>query len=137
MQTNDFLVLCWHCWGGLCWHCWGGLCWHCWGGLWWHCWGGLWWQLIGGVNISNASPEYSQPERVISGSCNYSPCYLPNDLTSGQSIVLGSPSGLPEGLTFHSLPWFPVNCLFLPPISTTSVGLELCDSVYDSTDMFM
>ena len=29
--------------------------------------GGLGWQLIGGVN----SPEYLQPERVISGSCNY------------------------------------------------------------------
>ena len=45
-----------------------------------------------GVNISNASPKYLQPERVISGSCNYPPSYLPSDLTSGQSIVLGSPS---------------------------------------------
>ena len=48
--------------------------------------------LLGGVNISNASPKYLQPERVISGSCNYPPCYLPSDPTSGQSIVLGSPS---------------------------------------------
>ena len=68
MQTNASLVLCWHCWGG------------------------LGWQLIGGVNISNASPEYLQPERVISGSCNYPPGYLPSDPTSGRSIVLGSPS---------------------------------------------
>ena len=68
MQTNDSLVLCLHCWGG------------------------LGWQLIGGVNISNASPEYLQSERVISGSCNYPPGYLPSDPTSGQSIVLGSTS---------------------------------------------
>ena len=68
MQTNDSLVLCWHCIGR------------------------LGWQLIGGVNISSASPEYLQPERLISGRCNYPPGYLPSDLTSGQSIVLGSPS---------------------------------------------
>ena len=49
MQTNDSLVLCWHCWGG------------------------LGWQLFERVNISNASPKYLQPERVISGSCNYPP----------------------------------------------------------------
>ena len=55
MQTNDSLVLCLHCWGG------------------------LGWKLIGGVNISNASPEYLQPYRVISGSCNYPPGYLPSD----------------------------------------------------------
>ena len=66
MQTNDSLVLCWHCWGG------------------------LGWQLIGGVNICNASAEYLEPERVISGSCNYPPGYLPSDPTRGQSIVLGS-----------------------------------------------
>ena len=65
MQTNDSFVLCW---------------------------GGLGWQLIDGVNISNASPKYLQPERVISGSCNYPPGYHPSDPTSGQSIVLGSPS---------------------------------------------
>ena len=47
---------------------------------------------LGEVNISNASPEYLQPERVISGSCNYPPGYLPSDPTSGQYIVLGSPS---------------------------------------------
>ena len=47
-------------------------------------------KFIGGVNISKASPEYLQPERVISGSCNYSPGYLPSDPTSGQSIILGS-----------------------------------------------
>ena len=58
----------------------------------WHCWGGLGWQLIRGVNISNGSPKYLQPERVISGSCNYPPGYHPSDPTSGQSIVLGSPS---------------------------------------------
>ena len=57
MQTNDSLVLCLHCWGG------------------------LGWQLIEGVNISNASPV--QPEIVISGSCNYPPGYLPSDPTSG------------------------------------------------------
>ena len=57
MQTNDSLGLCWHCWGG------------------------LGWQLIGGVNISNASPEYLHPERVIS--CNYPPGYLLSDPTSG------------------------------------------------------
>ena len=57
-----------------------------------HCSGGLGWQLIGGVNISNGSPEYFQPEILISGSCNYPPGYLPSDPTSGQSIVLGSPS---------------------------------------------
>ena len=39
----------------------------------WHCCGVLVWQLIWGVNISHASPEYLQPERVISGSCNYLP----------------------------------------------------------------
>ena len=73
------------------------------------------WQLIRGVNINNASPEYLQPERVISDSCNYPPGYLPSDPTSGQSIVLGSPSIL-EGLAFHFLPWFPVNCqLSIPP----------------------
>ena len=27
------------------------------------------------VNISNASPEYLQPERVISGSCAYTPVH--------------------------------------------------------------
>ena len=64
--------------------------------LYWHCWGGLGWQLIGGVNISNASPGYLQPERVISGSYNYPQGYLPSDPTSGQSIVLGS---LPFWLT--------------------------------------
>ena len=85
MQTNNSLVLCWHCWCG------------------------LGWQRIRGVNISNASPEYLQPERVISGSSNYLPGYLPSDPTIGQSIVVGSPS-------FHSLPWFPVNCqLSIPP----------------------
>ena len=68
MQTNDSLVLCLHCWGG------------------------LGWQIIGGINISNASPKYLQPERVISGTCNYPSGYLPSDPTSGQSIVLGSPS---------------------------------------------
>ena len=52
----------------------------------------LCWQLIWGVNISNASPKYLQPERAISGSCNYPPGYLPSDPTSGQSIVLVSPS---------------------------------------------
>ena len=52
-------------------------------------WGG---SSLGGVNISNASPEYLQPERVISGRCNYPPGYLPSDPTSGQSIVLGSSS---------------------------------------------
>ena len=45
-----------------------------------------------GVNIGNASPKYLQPERVTSGSCNYPPGYLPSDPSSGQSIVLGSPS---------------------------------------------
>ena len=75
MQTNDFLVLCWHCWGGLGWHCWGG----------------LGWQLIKG-STSKASPKYLQPESVISDSCNYPPSYHPSDPTSGQSIVLGSPS---------------------------------------------
>ena len=53
MQTNDSLVLCWQCWVG------------------------LGWQLIGGVNKNNASPAYLQPERVISGSCNYPPGYVP------------------------------------------------------------
>ena len=52
-------------------------------------WGG---SSLGGVNISNASPKYLQPERVISGSCNYPTGYHPSDPTSGQSIVLGSPS---------------------------------------------
>ena len=47
---------------------------------------------MGGVNISNASPEYLQPERVINGSCNYPLGYLPSDPTSGQSIVLGFPT---------------------------------------------
>ena len=47
---------------------------------------------LGGVNISNASPKYLQPERATSGSCNYPPGYLPSDPTSGQTIVLGSPS---------------------------------------------
>ena len=42
MQTNDSLVLCWHCWGG------------------------LGWQLIGGVNINNVSLDiYSQTERLV------------------------------------------------------------------------
>ena len=50
MQINDSLVLCWHCWCG------------------------LGWQLIGGVNISDACPEYLQPERMISGSCNVWNC---------------------------------------------------------------
>ena len=68
MQTNDSLVLCWHCWGG------------------------LWLQRIGGVNNSNDSLEYLPPDRVISGSCNYPPGNLPSDPNSGQSIVLGSPS---------------------------------------------
>ena len=49
-----------------------------------------------GVNISNASPKYLQPERVASGSCNYPQGYLPSEPTSGFSIVLGSPSILPE-----------------------------------------
>ena len=53
-------------------------------------WGG---NSLGGVNISNAIPKYLQPERVISGSCNYPPGYHPSDPTSGQSIVFG---------TFHS-----------------------------------
>ena len=70
MQTNDSIVLCWHCWGG------------------------LGWQLIGEVNISNASPKYLQPEIVISGSCNYLSGYLLSDRASGQSVVLGSPSNL-------------------------------------------
>ena len=68
-----------------------------------------------GVNISNASPEYLQPERVISGSYNYPPGYLPSDPTS---LLSGFPfhSGLPKGLAFHSLAWFPVNCqLSIPP----------------------
>ena len=52
-------------------------------------WGG---SSLEGVNISNASPDFLQPERVISGSCNYPPGYHPSDPTSGQSIVLGSPS---------------------------------------------
>ena len=46
----------------------------------WHCWGGLVLQLIGGS-------KHLQPERVISGSCNYPPGYLPSDPTSRQSIV--------------------------------------------------
>ena len=106
-----------------------------------HCWGGLGWQFIRGVNISNVSPKYLQPERVISGTCNYPPGYLPSDPPSGQSIVLGSPSILAY---LNDYPFIPchssqstVNCLFLPPISTTSAGLELCDSVYDSTDVFV
>ena len=53
---------------------------------------GLGWQLIGRVNISIASLENLQSERVISGSCNYPQGYLPSDPTSGQYIVLGSPS---------------------------------------------
>ena len=53
-------------------------------------WGGG--QLIRGVNVSNASLKYIQPEIVISGSCNYPQGYYPSDPTSGQSIVLGSPS---------------------------------------------
>ena len=68
MQTNESLVSCWHCWGG------------------------LGWQLIEGVNIRNAIPEYLQPERVTSGGCNYPPGYLPSDPTSGHSIVLDSSS---------------------------------------------
>ena len=59
------------------------------------CVGAVEWQLIWGVNISNASPKYLQPERMISGSCNYPPGYLPSDPTNGQSIVFGSPSILP------------------------------------------
>ena len=53
-------------------------------------WGGS--SLERGVNISNASPKYLQPERMISGSCNYPPGYHPSEPTSGQSIVLGFPS---------------------------------------------
>ena len=52
-------------------------------------WGG---SSLGGVNISNASPRYLQSERVTIDSCNYPPGYHPSDSTSGQSIVLGSPS---------------------------------------------
>ena len=40
--------------------------------------------------ISNDSPKYLQPKRVISRSCNYPQGYLPSDPTSGQSIVLFS-----------------------------------------------
>ena len=68
MQTNDSLVMFWHCWGG------------------------LWCQFIGGVYISIASPKYLQPERVISGSCNYPPGLLPSDPSNAQSVVLDSPS---------------------------------------------
>ena len=68
MQTNDSVVLCLHCWGG------------------------LGWEIIGGANISYASPKYLQPKRVISGTCNYPPGYLPSDPTCGLSIVLGFPS---------------------------------------------
>ena len=63
-----------------------------WGGV---GWGGVGWGGVAaqwGVNFGNASPECLQPERVISSSCNYPPGYLPSDPTSGQSIVLGSPS---------------------------------------------
>ena len=49
---------------------------------------------LGGVNISNASSTYLQPEIVISGSCNYPRCYLPSNPTSGRFIVLGSVSML-------------------------------------------
>ena len=45
---------------------------------------------LGGVNISNASPKYLQPERVISGICNYPPFLLPSYPSSAQSIVLVS-----------------------------------------------
>ena len=47
-----------------------------------------------GSKISNASPENLQPERVISGSCNYSLGYLSSNPTSGPSVVLGSTSSL-------------------------------------------
>ena len=49
---------------------------------------------LGGVNINNVSPKYFQPERVISDSDSYPTGYLPSDPTSGQCIVLGSPSTL-------------------------------------------
>ena len=52
-------------------------------------WGG---SSFGGVNISNAFPKYLQPEILINGSCNYPPGYYHSDLTSGQSVVLDSPS---------------------------------------------
>ena len=65
MQKNDSLVLCWHCCGG------------------------LGWQLIGGVNISNASPEYLHPERVINGSCNYPP----GDPTQSYKLHVASGQG--------------------------------------------
>ena len=52
-------------------------------------WGG---SSLGGINISNASPKYLQPERVISGSYNYPPGYHPSDPTNGQPIVLSSAS---------------------------------------------
>ena len=67
--------------------------------------GGFGWQLIGGVNISNASPEYLQPERVISG-----------------RLV---------AVIIHKV-IFPVT----PPVNSR-LSWELCNSVYDSTDMFM
>ena len=70
MQRNDSLVLCLYCWGGVGW---GG-------------------SSLRRRNISNANPKYLQAERVINGSCNYSPDYHPSDPASGQSIVLGSPS---------------------------------------------
>ena len=44
-------------------------------------WGG---SSLGGVNISNASHTYVQPDRVISGSCNYLPGYHPSDPTSNK-----------------------------------------------------
>ena len=108
----------------------------------WHCWDGLGWQLIGGVNISNSSPEYLQPERVISGSCNYPPGYIFSELTSGLGLsCLGFPfqSGLPEELAFHSLPWFPVNCqLSIPPSHFHHLcrpGTRVTQCM--TTDMFM
>ena len=65
-------------------------------------WGG---SSLGGVNSSNASPKYLQPESLISGSCNYPQGYHPSDPTSGQFIVLFPfHSGLPERLAFYSLP---------------------------------